>query len=486
MTLKQLGRYQIIGTLGKGAMGTVYRARDPLIERMVAIKTVSCAGFSRQESEAFEESFYREAKFAGRLNHRNIVTIHDVGRSGDLAYIAMEFLDGRSLREIIDSGVVLPLEDIAKIAIQIADGLAYAHANHVVHRDIKPANIMVLGSNTVKIADFGVALLPNTTHITAGTAQGSPRYMSPEQIVGHKADGRSDIFSLGVVLYEMLTGRPPFNGSTLKEVLDQVQHTAPPLPSSFNPDLPRGFDRIVARAMAKDPEKRYQNAAEMAAHLRKYRRVVIEAKREQGRASGAHRPAAAPAGGPGAETMQIKTVHKPVPARLPAGKTDFMRLGVPLIVMLGLLLAGWWLLPANTSPIPVANLESVAGPVPVVALPSGASVIGTEAVKASSNESAGTVPQPVLLAAAEAPAEKKTMPEEKQVAPATGRIQLAISPWGEIYVDGKKAGTSPPLTVVRLAAGKHSIEIRNTNFKPLRQNVDLAPGGNFRIKHKFE
>lgn len=489
MTLKQLDRYQITGTLGKGATGTVYRAHDPLIDRTVAIKTVDCAGFSREQSEAFEESFYREAKSAGRLNHRNIVTIHDVGRSGDLVYIAMEFLDGRSLREILDSGVVLPLEHIAKIAIQIADGLAFAHANHVVHRDIKPANIMVTGNNWVKIADFGVAMLPNTSLGSAGFAQGSPRYMAPEQIAGQNADNRSDIFSLGVVLYEMLTGRPPFNGSNIKEVLDQVLHTAPPLPSSFHPDLPQGFDRVVARAMAKDPEKRYQNAAEMAAQLRKYRRMVIEAKREQNPppASAPSAAAAPPSGVVGAETVQIRTKRKPVHVPAPARRTDFLRLGVPLIVTLGILLAvgWWWLRPANTPSPVIAKPE----PAPILApasassaaeTPSKADVAATAPANAAFNS-----PTASVSANAEPPPAVEASPAVTSP-PATARVQLAISPWGEIYVDGKKAGTSPPLTTVKLPAGKHSIEIRNTHFKPLRQSVNLAPGGNLRIKHKFE
>src|SRR6185369_13692336 len=160
MSLEQLGRFKITGILGRGAMGTVYRAHDPLLDRTVAIKTVGYTGLSREEAEAFEERFYCEAKSAGRLNHPNIVTIHDVGRSDDLAYIAMEFLNGRTLREILDSGVVLPVERSAEIAAQIADGLAFAHANEVVHRDIKPAHIIVFDNGTAKIADFRVASMP--------------------------------------------------------------------------------------------------------------------------------------------------------------------------------------------------------------------------------------------------------------------------------------------------------------------------------------
>lgn len=273
MSLKQLGRYEITGTLGRGAMGVVYQAHDPLIERMVAIKTVSYAGLTTEEAEEFEYRFFLEAKSAGRLNHPNIVTIYDVGRGDGLAYIAMELLKGKTLRELLDSGVVLSTRRIIEIALRVATGLAFAHANGVVHRDIKPANIMVLDNKIIKIADFGIALLPNGTVTLDGAAFGSPKYMSPEQVQGRMADGRSDIFSLGAVLYEMLTGRPPFTGNDLNAILYQVLNGAPPLPSSLNPRLPQGFDRIVARALSKNPDKRYQNAAEMAEDLRHAHRI---------------------------------------------------------------------------------------------------------------------------------------------------------------------------------------------------------------------
>ena len=268
MTLKNLGRYEIVDVLGRGAMGVVYRAHDPLIERTVAIKTISYAGLSPQEVDDFEQRFFREAKSAGKLNHPNIVTIYDVGHSEELAYIAMEFLSGASLRTLLDSGVVLPLERIVTIAAGVADGLAFAHASGVVHRDIKPANIMVLDNGAVKIADFGIAQLPGGDLTMVGTALGSPKYMSPEQVLGQKADGRSDIFSLGAVVYEMLTGRSPFAAEDLNAILYRVLNSEVPPPSLHNPGFPAEFDRIVARALAKKPEDRYQDVEEMARDLR--------------------------------------------------------------------------------------------------------------------------------------------------------------------------------------------------------------------------
>ncbi|MFC5302018.1 serine/threonine-protein kinase [Azospira restricta] len=269
MSLSRLGRYEITGTLGRGAMGVVYRARDPLIERTVALKTVACGTLSASDAEEFEQRFFREAKSAGRLNHPNIVTIHDVGRDGELAWIAMEFLSGRSLRDRLDTGVPLSCERIVEIAAAVADGLAFAHAQGVVHRDVKPANIMVLDNGTVKLTDFGIAQIPGGGLTMAGAVLGSPKYMSPEQVAGQKADGRSDIFSLGTVLYELLTGQPPFSGDNLHATMYQVVHKAPPPPSGCCAGLPPVFDAIVAKAMAKEPAERYQDAAELAADLRR-------------------------------------------------------------------------------------------------------------------------------------------------------------------------------------------------------------------------
>ena len=264
-----LGRYEVSGEIARGAMGVVYKARDPLIDRVVAIKTVAL-GLSDAETAAFERRFFREAKSAGRLNHPNVVTIYDVGKSGDVAYIAMEFLDGRSLREILDSGVVLATDTIVDIVAQVAEGLAFAHEQQVIHRDVKPANIMVLANGAVKITDFGIALLPTGTRTLAGNVFGSPRYTSPEQVIGRPVDGRSDIFSLGAVLYEMLTGLPPFAGDDLNSILRQVLSDPTPAPSSHNPKIPRAFDHIVGKAVAKDPQDRYQSAYSMAMDLRNY------------------------------------------------------------------------------------------------------------------------------------------------------------------------------------------------------------------------
>ena len=207
--IDHLGRYEIIEQLGRGAMGIVYKAYDPLIERFVAIKTIRLQALSETERAEYEARFYQEAKAAGHLNHTNIVTIHDLGESGDMAYIAMELMEGRELQEMIDGKRRLLVTDALDIAIQVATGLSYAHQRGIVHGDIKPSNIMVLGDNHVKIADFGIAKMASSKAVTQkDVIYGTPSFMSPEQIQGKSIDARSDIFSLGVVLY--------YAGSSLK------------------------------------------------------------------------------------------------------------------------------------------------------------------------------------------------------------------------------------------------------------------------------
>ena len=266
--IKQLGRYVVIGELGQGAMGVVYKAKDPLIDRVVAIKTINL-GLATDEKEEYEGRFYQEAKAAGRLNHPNIVTIYDVGKSGDVAYIAMEFLEGRELRDVLKEGTLLPVEQVLNIVAQVAEGLAYAHAHDIIHRDVKPSNIMVIRDGNVKITDFGIARMASSSVRTqTGMVLGSPKYMSPEQVMGKTIDQRSDIFSLGVMLYEMLTGQAPFDGENVNAIMYQTLNALTPPPSTLNPSVPEMVNFIVAKALAKKVEDRYQNAKDFADDLR--------------------------------------------------------------------------------------------------------------------------------------------------------------------------------------------------------------------------
>jgi serine/threonine protein kinase len=268
MMVSQLGRYEVLGELGQGAMGVVYKARDPLIDRVVAIKTINL-GLAMDEKEEYEGRFYQEAKAAGRLNHPNIVTIYDVGKSGDVAYIAMEFLEGRELRDVLKEGTLLPVEQVLNIVAQVALGLGYAHEHDIIHRDVKPSNIMVISDGHVKITDFGIARMASSSVRTqTGMVLGSPKYMSPEQVMGKAIDQRSDIFSLGVMLYEMLTGQAPFDGENVNAIMYQTLNAVTPPPSTLNQSVPEMVNFIVAKALAKGVDDRYQNAKDFASDLR--------------------------------------------------------------------------------------------------------------------------------------------------------------------------------------------------------------------------
>ncbi len=266
-TLSQLGRYRILGELGHGAMGIVYKAEDPLLGRVVAIKTVTLVTDEAERIE-YEARFFQEARAAGGLNHPSLITIHDIGREGDIAYMAMELIEGVELREVITRGPV-PLRLALDIIAQAAEGLAFAHDRGVVHRDIKPGNIMVVRGRHAKIMDFGIARMRvSDVKTQTGAIMGSPKYMSPEQVAGRRVDHRADIFSLGVVLYELAAGSPPFTAPNMAQLMQQIAVATPLPPSAVKPSLPAMLDLIAARALEKEPDARYQSAAEMAADLR--------------------------------------------------------------------------------------------------------------------------------------------------------------------------------------------------------------------------
>lgn len=272
--IRQIGRYEIVAELGQGAMGVVYKATDPLIDRVVAIKTINL-NLAEDEQEEFEARFYQEAKAAGRLSHPNIVTIFDVGKSDDLAYIAMEFLQGRELRDILNDGERLPVQQVLDLVAQVASGLGYAHEHGIVHRDIKPSNIMVIRDGHVKITDFGIARMESASVRTqTGMVLGSPKYMSPEQVMGKNVDSRSDNFSLGVMLYEMLTGQAPFNGENVNAIMYQTLNVTPAPPGNLNKNIPEMLNFIVAKALAKSVDDRYQSAKDFVEDLRACRNAM--------------------------------------------------------------------------------------------------------------------------------------------------------------------------------------------------------------------
>jgi len=484
MEVKQLGRYEILSELGQGAMGVVYKAVDPLIDRTVAIKTINL-NLSKDELADFEERFNREAKSAGRLNHPNIVTIYDVGRAGHVAFMAMEHLEGRELKEIVATGEVLQPERVAEIIAQVADGLAYAHEHGIVHRDIKPANIMVLRNGSVKITDFGIAKMSSGSRTQIGIILGSPKYMSPEQVAGKSVDGRSDIFSLGAVLYELLTGKPAFGGedSTLTSIMYRVLNEIPSPPASVNPTIPGSFDHIVARALAKEPEMRYQSAREMANDLKNYKSLTSTAP--------------PPSVVPSKNTFPIYAGRKHsvnngdatvvLDTRQVMETTSWRRrtmiassaAAVLLVVIAAALLVNSSreiTTTARQDKKLVTVTDTVVSTPVEQPMPSPATENNASAGQSQDQDKAKPVAPPS--------SQNKTKP----VAQASSRstLDFRVLPWGEVFIDGKSQGASPPLKEIKLSSGKHHIEIKNGSFPPYRKTVNLESGESVTIQHKFD
>ena len=261
---RTIGRYKILGELGKGSMGLVFKAQDPKINRLVAIKTIHFSDeFDEDLVNEIKDRFFREAEIAGQLSHPSIVTIHDVGDDGDLTYMAMEYLEGKDLDKFIRKERLLPFRKVLNVVAEIADALDFAHKADVIHRDIKPANVMLLNNGHVKVTDFGIAKAISSSRTKTGVILGTPNYMSPEQIMGQKIDYKSDIFSLGVVFFQLITGELPFHGENLSGLLYKITQVKHPSPRNYDPKIPKICEKILDKAMAKDPDKRFNSAGDM-------------------------------------------------------------------------------------------------------------------------------------------------------------------------------------------------------------------------------
>jgi serine/threonine-protein kinase len=264
-----VGRYEILMELGKGAMGTVYKGRDPKINRLLAIKTIRFSDeFEEKQLQEIKERFFREAELAGKLSHPSVVAIYDVGEDYDLTYMAMEFLDGEDLEKYCKKDNLLSIRRILDIIAETADALEYAHNSGVIHRDIKPANIMLLKNGKIKVTDFGIAKSMSSSKTKSGIILGTPNYMSPEQIMARKVDARSDIFSLGVVFYQLLCGELPFKGENLNSLFYQITQARHPSPRKVNPRVIKPCEQIIDKLLAKNPDHRFQTAEELARYIR--------------------------------------------------------------------------------------------------------------------------------------------------------------------------------------------------------------------------
>ena len=291
MAVTHVGRYEVERTLGRGAMGIVYLARDPLIDRKVALKTLRL-DVDVEIADEFRERFLREAQAAGRLNHPGIVTVHDVGedRSSGVLYIAMEYIEGRDLKQIMASGHRFRPSEAARIVADVAVALDYAHQMGVIHRDIKPGNLILTRDGSARIADFGIARLESSNLTTEGQFIGTPNFMSPEQITGSPIDGRSDLFSLGVVLFTLLTGQRPYTGETMHHVTRKIVEEPSPIPSLVDESVPAAFNPIVVKCLDKDPDRRFQSGTELASVLAALARSLVRREPEDDLGTAIHSP----------------------------------------------------------------------------------------------------------------------------------------------------------------------------------------------------
>jgi serine/threonine-protein kinase len=488
-TLSHIGRYALKRELGSGGLGSVFEAWDPLLSRVVAVKTLQF-DFGQGERASLDGLFLNEARAAAGLNHRYIVTIHDAGLSAHGVYIAMERLYGRDLQQALASGWRPSVEQAVQLVRRVADALAYAHGRGVVHCDIKPANIFLQRRDRPKVLDFGIARLVHGKALPGleGALVGSPRYRAPEQLSSGTIDARSDLFSLGVVLYELLTARRAFSGDSLAEIDDAVLHHDPTPAHEVDPAIPREVSAMVARLMARDPAQRYTCATELSAALRRW----LQAQRPPASAA----PAAAAA----------------APAKRPAGRTAAARwmLGAGLLLGAAALAASLLGRPPAAPP-PSA---STAAPDPVVAAPAAAppdlapreEIVPTRYETVAGPDPVATAAAPVAAdparrargraaaapdpASHEAPAATPPVVSSPAIAaavaaPATGSVQFAVSPWAEIEVDGRPGGITPPLARLSLPEGLHTITLRNADFAPHTVQLRVTADKAVILRHRF-
>jgi serine/threonine-protein kinase len=410
--ITKLGKFQIRRELGKGAMGVVYEGHDPMIDRVVALKTIRAENLQGEDAQEQLARFRREAQAAGRLTHPNIVGIYDFGEDAGTYYIAMEFVKGRELQSYLEASERFALHDIARIMGQLLEALDYSHRQGVVHRDIKPSNIIILADGTAKVADFGIARLESSNLTQAGMVLGTPSYMSPEQFMGQTVDGRSDIFSAGVILYQLLTGEKPFTGS-LTTIMHKVLQEEPLPPSKLNVQVPRGFDAVIRKALAKRPDERYQTAREFLDAIRQAATqtaaaaeptmINLDATLPPGQATVVQKPA--PAATERTQSQRTQRIaHEPAaPPTPPARKSQ-----VPAAVLLGAVVVigaaaagGWFLLNRSGEGAPQAAAQPSA---PVAAAPaaspaSTAAAAPTPAPAPAPKPAVQTAPGTILVSA---------------------------------------------------------------------------------------
>jgi hypothetical protein len=475
-TIRHVGRYALKHQLGSGGLGAVYAAIDPLLSRPIAVKMLRVAALASEQREALEQQLLAEARAAACLNHPNIVTIHDAGLADEGVYVAMERLQGRDLKQLMADGWRPDVVQAARIAKRLADALDYAHGHGVVHCDIKPANIFMTSRTQPKVLDFGIARvtagrldsvalpLEIDTGASAPAARelGSPYYASPEHLRGETLDARADVYGVGVVLYELLTGRRAFDGDSLEQIGSAVHEGIVPPAHTVNTNVDAALSGIAARAMARKPGDRYRSARQLSRALRCW------------------------------ISDQTNGVQRRGLARVSAGALW----GTAAALALTLGLAGGWLALTHQATSPQAQ------PAVVPMEPQQAPVAATRSVLLpAAPQVADAVPSPIVEPDADKPAPvaqprardkvaavRESAPAPRAlvaVPPPHGQVQLAVSPWGQVEVNGKPAGTTPPLSSLSLPLGTHRITLRNDDFPAHTATVTVTDDKPVVVRHRF-
>jgi serine/threonine-protein kinase len=486
MPLDHIGRYKIVAELGKGAMGVVYKATDPNIGRTVALKTMRVDVVHGMEAEEIVRRFHAEARNAGVLNHTNIVTIYDAQELEGVFYIAMEFIEGQTLLELLKHGNLSP-EKILDITRQVCAGLDYASARGIVHRDIKPANIMIEADGTVKIMDFGIAKSIGTGMTSTGQVLGTPNYMSPEQVKGRTLDGRSDLFSMGVVLYEMLTGERPFTGDNVTTIIYKIVNEQPPAPRDLDATVHPGLSAVVMKALAKNRDERYQKGTDLVNDLLHYNEIGAGAQQTAVMADHAIpevvqppiRPAseAAPAASAGAAAaaQPAPSPSPPTSVRVQKTATEPPSMKKPIVVVgplkKGPLMVGVSLLVALVAMAGYMGIKLMSKPA------AQAGAVPTETIEQPNQpETSATEAAPLAAASGKAKGASRTATPRAPAPVPTGDLHITTTPAGAtISVDGKDQPQQTP-AVLKLTQGQHEVIVSLDGYKSESRHPEITIG----------
>jgi serine/threonine-protein kinase len=458
----RIGRFVIGEEIGRGSNGVVYAASDPVLGRDIAIKAIPLDPLNPAQ-QGVEAGFLQEAKMAAGLNHPSIVTVFDAGKTETIAYIAMERLHGSDLHHWLAANRPMSAESAAALIARVSDAVHFAHRRGLIHRDIKPSNIFLGRDLKPKVLDFGIALAQGKQGHADEPSKliGTPNYMSPEQALGRPLDARSDVFSIGAILYEVITGHRAFDGANVDEILTKVVKTDPPPLSDWRPDVSPVIGEIVFRALAKNPANRYQTAAQLRNDL----------------AAFAGRPVAPATNPPGESTVSAPRAGRHLPGPGPLIATACA------VVGLSLTFAFWyWSQRGETDNAAPAALSRDA---PAAAGTDAPAVVAAPPVAMSPPAPAPGITDTAMRPAKAAHKTPKAAPQPPPPLPEPGALSLAVAPWGEVFVDGTDRGVSPPLNRLSLAAGRHQIEVRNGAAPAYTTQIEIEPGKTFVLQHRF-